>query len=82
MKTNIRSCHLVSQTTISDCRLKFRSLNGLRIFKNIINTCISCFKAQEVSPLTADLLKERLYISHAFRNVGIDFGGQFLKAFM
>ncbi|XP_072403248.1 uncharacterized protein [Diabrotica undecimpunctata] len=78
-REHIRLCHSGAQTTLSNFRLKYWPLNGLRTIKKIIHSCITCFRfrAQPASQLMADLPKERLVVSHPFTNVGTDFGGPF-----
>lgn len=76
---HLRLYHGGAQTVLSNFRLKFWPLNGLREAKKIIRNCVTCarFNSQPPQQIMADLPKERLTATRAFENVGIDFGGPF-----
>lgn len=78
-REHLRLYHAGSQNTLSNFRLKFWPLNGLREVKRLIHRCLTCFrfKAQVASQIMCDLPKERLTVSSPFTNVGIDYGGPF-----
>ncbi|XP_072400927.1 uncharacterized protein [Diabrotica undecimpunctata] len=65
--------------TLSNVRLKFWPLDGLRQIKRIIQNCLTCyrFNAQVASQIMANLSRERVQIARPFINVGVDFGGPF-----
>ena len=77
---HVRLGHAGAQTVLSNFRLKFWPLNGLRETKTIIRKCINCFRfrALPAQQIMANLPKDRVQISRPFQKVGIDFGGPFL----
>lgn len=77
---HIRLGHAGAQTTLSNVRLQYWPLNGLREVKRIIHNCIICFRfrAQPMTQIMADLPSERVVISRPFQKVSIDYGGYFL----
>lgn len=72
--------HAGAQTVLSNFRLKYWPLDGLRETKRIIRNCVTCFRfrAQPAEQIMASLPKERVSISRCFSQVGIDYGGPFL----
>ncbi|XP_072384547.1 uncharacterized protein [Diabrotica undecimpunctata] len=74
-----RLLHSGPQNTLSNVRLKFWPLDGLRQIKRIILNCLTCyrFNAQVASQIMANLPRERVQIARPFINVGVDFGGPF-----
>ncbi|XP_072392165.1 uncharacterized protein [Diabrotica undecimpunctata] len=74
-----RLLHSGPQNTLSNVRLKFWPLDGLRQIKRIIQNCLTCyrFNAQVASQIMANLPRERVQIARPFINVGVDFGGPF-----
>lgn len=72
--------HAGAQTVLSNFRLKFWPLNGLREIKHVIRKCLICFRfsAQPSQQIMADLPKCRVSVSRPFVNVGVDYGGPFL----
>lgn len=79
-KEHIRLGHAGAQNTLSNFRLRFWPLNGLREIKRIIHSCITChrFNATVAEQIMADLPKERVCVARPFQKVGIDFAGPFL----
>lgn len=77
---HIRFFHAGAQNTLSNIRLRFWPLDGLREIKRVIRNCKTCFrfKAQPQNQLMSDLPKHRITISRPFQQVGVDFGGPFL----
>lgn len=71
--------HTGPQTVLSNFRLKYWPLNGLRQIKKIIRQCTVCFRFNAVAnqQIMANLPKERVHISRPFQNTGIDLGGPF-----
>jgi Pao retrotransposon peptidase/Family of unknown function (DUF5641)/Protein of unknown function (DUF1759)/Putative peptidase (DUF1758)/Integrase core domain/Integrase zinc binding domain/Reverse transcriptase (RNA-dependent DNA polymerase) len=76
---HVRLGHAGAQTTLSNFRLRFWPLNGLRQTKKIIRNCHQCFRfsSQPCSQIMADLPKDRVMKARPFQKVGIDFGGPF-----
>jgi hypothetical protein len=72
--------HVGAQTVLSNFRLKYWPLNGLREIKKLIRNCTTCFRfeAQPSAQIMADLPQDRVTISRPFSRVGVDFGGPFL----
>lgn len=72
--------HAGAQTVLSNVRLKFWPLNGLREIKHIIRKCLTCFRlsAQPSQQIMADLPECRVTASRPFVNVGVDYGGPFV----
>lgn len=77
---HFRLGHVGPQTLLSNIRLRYWPLNGLREIKKISNNCINCFKfkAKTYQQIMADLPKERVVPSRPFSKAGVDFGGPFL----
>lgn len=67
--------HAEARKVLSNIRLRFWLLNGLREIKHIIRNCVTCFRfhAQTSQQLMADLPKYRVSVSRPFTLVGIDF---------
>ncbi|XP_072403244.1 uncharacterized protein [Diabrotica undecimpunctata] len=78
-REHVRLCHSGPQNTLSQIRLKYWPLNGLREVKKVTHQCMVCFKfrAKPATQIMADLPKERLNSSRVFAHVGLDFGGPF-----
>lgn len=76
---HIRLGHAGAQTVLSNIRLEFWPLNGLREIKKIIRNCTNCFRfrAQPAQQMMAELPQNRVSISHPFQNTGVDFAGPF-----
>lgn len=76
---HIRLGHAGPQNVLSNVRLRFWPLNGLREVKRIIRKCVTChrFRAQTSEQIMASLPKDRVLISRPFDKVGVDFGGPF-----
>lgn len=72
--------HAGAQTTLSNVRLKFWPLNGLRDIKRIIRNCTTCFRFNNhtAQQIMASLPLDRVDICRPFYKVGVDFGGPFL----
>ncbi|XP_072375490.1 uncharacterized protein [Diabrotica undecimpunctata] len=72
-------CDASPQNTLSNIRLTYWPLDGLREIKRIIYKCKNCyrFNARPAHQIMADLPKERFQVSRPFTNVGIDYGGPF-----
>lgn len=71
--------HAGPQNMLSNIRLKFWPLNGLREAKRIVRSCVTCyrFRAQSSKQIMASLPKDRVLISRPFDKVGVDFAGPF-----
>lgn len=71
--------HAGAQTVLSNFRLKFWPLNGLKEIKRVIRNCITCyrFRAEPAQQIMSDLPKDRVQICRPFQKVGVDFGGPF-----
>ncbi|XP_072398174.1 uncharacterized protein [Diabrotica undecimpunctata] len=78
-REHIRLLHTGPQNTLSNIRLTYWPLDGLREIKRIIYKCKNCyrFNARPAHQIMADLPKERFQVSRPFTNVGIDYGGPF-----
>lgn len=76
---HIRLGHAGAQTVLSNFRLRYWPLNGLRQVKRIIRNCIACyrFKAHASQQIMADIPKDRVQIARHFQKVGVDYGGPF-----
>jgi len=72
--------HAGPQTVLSNVRLKYWPLNGLRHIKRIIRNCVTCFRfcAQPANQIMSDLPKDRVQMAKPFEKTGIDYGGPFL----
>ncbi|XP_050313663.1 uncharacterized protein LOC126748451 [Anthonomus grandis grandis] len=78
-KEHLRLGHVGPQTLLSNIRLRYWPLNGLREIKKISINCLNCFKfkARTFQQIMSDLPKERVVPSRPFSKVGVDFGGPF-----
>lgn len=78
-REHIRLYHAGPQTVLSNFRLEFWPLNGLRTVKRIIHECIICFRfrAKGTEQIMADLPRDRVSLIRPFLCVGVDFGGPF-----
>ena len=76
---HLRLGHAGAQTLLSNMRLKYWPLNGLREAKKVIRNCITCyrFRAQPAQQIMSDLPKDRVQMCRPFQKVGVDFGGPF-----
>ncbi|XP_072389428.1 uncharacterized protein [Diabrotica undecimpunctata] len=72
--------HAGPQTTLSNVRLNYWPLNGLRTLKKIVKNCHVCFRfrAKPMEQIMGNLPQVRITPSRPFQNVGCDFGGPFL----
>lgn len=79
-REHIRLMHGGAQTVLSNIRLRYWPLNGLREIKKVIRQCLSCYRlqARPAQQQMADLPLNRVTSSHPFREVGVDFAGPFL----
>lgn len=79
-REHLRLGHSGAQTVLSNFKLRFWPLNGLREVKRLIRNCHTCFKfrAQPTTQLMGDLPKERVQETRCFNRVGVDYGGPFL----
>lgn len=71
-----------AQTVLSNIRLRYWPLNGLREVKRIIHICLTCFRyiARLSIQIMSDLPKSRVSISRPYQKVGVDFTGSvFIK---
>ena len=77
---HLRMGHAGSQTVLSNFRLRYWPLNGLRETKQVIRNCVTCarFRVQPAQQIMADLPGDRVQIAQPFQKVGIDYGGPFL----
>ncbi|XP_050315584.1 uncharacterized protein LOC126750120 [Anthonomus grandis grandis] len=73
--------HAGPQNVLSNFRLRFWPLNGLRQIKRLIRNCTVCFRfnAQTNQQIMASLPIERITISRPFQKVGVDFGSSRLR---
>lgn len=80
---HLRLGHAGAQTVLSNFRLKYWPINGLRQAKNVIRKCIICFRfrAQPIHQIMADLPKQRLETLRPFTMTGVDYGGPFYIKF-
>ena len=71
--------HAGAQNVLSNFRLRFWPLNGLKETKRLINKCVPCyrFRAQPATQIMAQLPKDRVNFSRPFSRVGIDYGGPY-----
>jgi Family of unknown function (DUF5641)/Integrase zinc binding domain/Integrase core domain len=71
--------HAGGQNVLSNVRLRYWPLNGLRQIKHIIRNCKTCyrFNSRTAQQIMTDLPKDRVTYSRPFQKVGIDFGGPF-----
>lgn len=78
-REHVRLYHAGPQTVLSNFRLEFWPLNGLRTVKRIIHKCIICFRfrAKGTEQIMADLPRDRVSLIRPFLCVGVDFGGPF-----
>lgn len=79
-KEHLRLGHAGPQTVLSNIRLRYWPLNGLKEIKKIINKCTVCyrFKAQPANQIMSNLPKDRVTASRPFYATGVDFGGPLL----
>lgn len=72
--------HAGPQAVLSNIRLRFWPINGLRETKKVIKNCVIChrFRQDNVTQIMGSLPSDRVTASRCFRNVGIDFGGPLL----
>lgn len=77
---HVRLGHAGAQNTLSNFRLRFWPLNGLREVKRIIHSCVTChrFNAIVAEQIMADLPKDRVCAARPFQKVGVDFAGSFI----
>lgn len=77
---HIRLGHAGPQNMLSNIRLIFWPISGLRESKRIVKNCLTChrFRANSSQQIMANLPKERVLIARPFEKVGVDFGGPFL----
>ncbi|XP_066145931.1 uncharacterized protein [Euwallacea fornicatus] len=78
-REHVRLLHSGPQTVLSNIRLRYWPLDGLREVKRVIHRCLTCFKlrATAANQLMAHLPKERLQVTRPFTNVGVDYGGPY-----
>lgn len=71
--------HAGPLSVLSNFRLRFWPLSGIRQTKKIVRNCIICFRfrAQPLQQLMASLPRDRVLSSRPFLKVGIDYGGPF-----
>lgn len=76
---HLRLAHAGAQTVLSNIRLRYWPLNGLRQIKKVIRNCLIChrFKAQPAQQIMADIPRDRVQITRPFQKVGVDYGGPF-----
>lgn len=76
-REHLKLYHAGPQTVLSNFRLRYWPLDGLREIKRIINNCMTCyrFKAQPVQQILSSLPKDRVSINRPFHATGVDFGG-------
>lgn len=80
---HIRLGHSGLQTTLSNFRLRFWPLGGLREVKRIARNCFIChkFKVKPFQQIMSDLPSVRVQPSRPFNITGVDFGGPlFIKS--
>ncbi|XP_050313689.1 uncharacterized protein LOC126748481 [Anthonomus grandis grandis] len=77
---HIRLGHAGPQTVLSNFRLRFWPLNGLRETKRLIRKCVKCFRfrASPAQQIMSELPESRVTVSRPFNKVGVDYGGPFL----
>lgn len=69
--------HAGAQNVLSNFRLRYWPLGGLKEIKKIIRNCHTCFRFKAITSqqIMADLPLDRVCISKPFSKVGVDFGG-------
>ena len=79
-REHLKLYHAGPQTVLSNFRLRYWPLNGLREVKRIIHNCVKCFrfKAKAAEQIMAALPSDRVNMARPFLKVGVDFGGPFL----
>lgn len=79
LKEHIRLEHAGPQTVLSNIRLQYWPLNGLKEIKKISYNCAICykFKAKNCQQIMSDLPKDRVVPSRPFSKAAVDFGGPF-----
>lgn len=77
---HIRLGHSGAQNVLSNFKLRYWPLGGLKEIKRIIKNCHTCFrfKATTAQQIMADLPLDRVRVARPFSKVGVDFGGPFL----
>lgn len=79
-KEHIRLGHAGAHNVLSNFRLRFWPINGLKDVKRIIRECRVCFRFQmkPAQQLMADLPRSRVNMGRPFHHTGVDYGGPFL----
>lgn len=69
--------HGGAQNVLGNLRLQYWPLNGTRLVKKLIKSCITCFRfnAQFASQIMSPLPLDRVQKSRPFSKTGIDFAG-------
>ncbi|XP_055589427.1 uncharacterized protein LOC129741706 [Uranotaenia lowii] len=80
---HIRQFHAGQQLLISSVRERFWPTNMASLARNVIRTCVPCFKTRPkvVEQVMGDLPAERVTIASAFLKVGVDYCGPFFVSY-
>lgn len=75
-----RQLHAGPQAVLSNLRLCYWPIDGLRETKGVIRKCVRCFrcKPQTAEQQMGNIPKERFSMTIPFHNTGVDFAGPFL----
>lgn len=76
---HLKSFHSGPNALLALIRSEYWPINGRHLVRNIVRSCVACFKARPISgeQLMADLHSRRVNIAAPFQNVGIDLCGPF-----
>ena len=76
---HIRLKHAGTQATLYSVRERFWPLDGRNTTRHVIRQCVPCFRAKprDVNYVMGNLPANRLHLTRAFVNTGIDYCGPF-----
>lgn len=76
---HIKLFHASQKLVLCNLNQRYWIVNGLRLVKNIIHKCLTCFrfKADTAKQLMGSLPADRVTASRPFQKVGMDFAGPF-----
>lgn len=75
-----KNLHAGPQSVLSSIRLKYWPLNGRRVVRNVLQKCVTCFRAKPKSiyPKMGDLPSSRVSPTRPFHISGVDYCGPYL----